>query len=135
NVSCADNRGNTYTVDANVANGSGTSGVRTAILSARNVVALAQGDVISCAHSSASARVLSANEFSGIASASPVDKTKTGTGSSTLPSSGSTATTTQAVELLFGAIGVEGAAAETFTFGTGYATAGRVGTTAGTADS
>ena len=133
--SCADNRGNTYTVDANIANGSGTSGVRTAILSARNIVALAQGDVISCSHPSSSARVLSANEFSGIASALPVDKTKTGTGSSTSPSSGSTATTTQAVELLFGAVGVEGAATETFTSGAGYATAGRAGTTAVTADS
>src|SRR5262249_43511807 len=58
NVSCTDNRGNAYTVDANVANGSGTSGVRTTILSARIASALTQGDIISCSHSSAAARAL-----------------------------------------------------------------------------
>src|SRR5437870_13681195 len=42
-VSCTDTHGNSYVVDKDIANGSGTSGVRTVILSAHNVIALTSG--------------------------------------------------------------------------------------------
>jgi hypothetical protein len=55
-------------------------------------------------------------------SASWVDKTQTGTGnSSSSPSSGATVATTQASEVIFGAIGVEDhISSDTMTAGTGF---------------
>jgi len=134
-VSCSDAGANTYAVDRNVANGSGTTGVRTVILSARVTTALASGNAISCTHPSVTARALSANEFSGLATSSTRDKVASATGNNTSPSSGNTTTTVQAAELLIGAIGVEGPTSETFAAGTNYTTAGRAGTTGGTAAS
>ena len=133
-VSCSDSRGNSYAVDANVANGSGTSGVRTIILSSHHIVPLVSGDLITCSHPSVSMRGITASEFAGIAFPTPIDKTKTGIGSNTAPSSGSTATTTQGVELLFGVIGIEGPTTDTFTPGTGYIALGQAGTTSGVND-
>jgi len=46
--------------------------------------------------------------------AGTLDKSSTGNGSSTTPDSGFTATTTQAAELLLGAIGVAGANSDSF---------------------
>ena len=60
---------------------------------------------------------------SGLDSSSPYDKSASSTGSSTSPSSGATATLSQADELAFGAVGTEGPRDDTrgsFTTGTSY---------------
>ena len=109
-VGAADSQGNLYTVDADVSN-SGT--VRTVIFSAHVVTPLVSGDFITVTHPLdplRSARALSANEFSGLVTPGTLDQTSTATGNSASPSSGSTALTTQAEELLIGAIGEIGRA-------------------------
>ncbi|MGH7875608.1 MAG: beta strand repeat-containing protein [Candidatus Binatia bacterium] len=132
-VACSDTGGNSYAVDRNVANGSGTSGVRTVILSAQVATALVSGNTITCTHPSVTARALSANEFSGLATTATLDKVASATGNNTAPFSGATTTTAQASELLIGGIGVEGPTTETFTAGASYATVARAGTSGGTA--
>jgi len=123
-VSAADGV-NTYTVAANVTN---ASHVRTVILSAQNVTALASGATITVTHPSVAARALSANEFSGVSKTAALDQTSAASGTDTNPSSGSTATTTLANELLIGSIGVEGPLADTFTTGGSYTALTRAGT-------
>lgn len=134
-VSVSDTAGNTYNLDADT--GVYVTYVRTLIFSAHNVTALVSGNTITVTHPSVNARAVSANEFSGLAktSALALDKTSTATGDSTTPSSGSTATTTQADELLIGAIGVEGPLGDTFTAGSGYTALPRDGTTGASASS
>jgi hypothetical protein len=132
-VSCTDTRSNSYAIDRDIINGSGTTGVRTVILSAHNVLSLTSGNTITCTHPSVTARAMSANQFSGIASTSARDQTAAATGNSTAPSSGATPTTTQASELLVGTVGVEGPSTETFTVGASYTIMGRRGTSGGTA--
>src|SRR5437667_1919810 len=123
-VSAADGV-NTYTVAANVTN---ASHVRTVILSAQNVTALASGATITVTHPSVAARALSANEFSGVSKTAALDQTSAASGTDTNPSSGSTATTTLANELLIGSIAVEGPLADTFTTGGSYTPLTRAGT-------
>lgn len=132
-VSCTDTASNTYANDRDVVNGSGTSGVRAVILSAHNVTALLSGNTITCTHPSVGARALGAAEFSGLAVSGAKDQTTSAVGQSTTPSSGNTGTTTQAVELLIGAIGVEGPSGDSFFPGASYTTIGRGGTTGGNA--
>lgn len=57
---------------------------------------------------SAAGGVLIVQEWSGLTTASPKDQTATGTGSSATHTSGTTGTTTQATELVFGADTVNG---------------------------
>lgn len=64
-------------------------------------------------------------EFSGIATASPLDRTISAQGTSTAPSSGATATTTQADELVIGLVGWAGATS-TASLGAGYTNLGQV---------
>src|SRR5213593_1963959 len=117
-VSCADSGGNTYNLDADQINGSGTTGVRTLIFSTRVTTALASGDAIILTFQNAIvAKAVSAAEFYGIVA---LDQTATAIGNSITPSSGLTAPTTSADELLFGAIGVETKLNQAFTAGTGY---------------
>ena len=116
-VSCTDTKGNAYTAAVDVTNGSGTSGVRTVVFSARIVTALVPGDTITVSYPSVVADAVSINEFSGLGF---VDKTMTATGNSTSPSSGSTATTSQANELLLGTFGVETKKDDPFTAGATY---------------
>src|SRR3989441_5535079 len=118
-VSCADSRGNSYSVDADVTNGSGTSGVRTVVCSASVATALGNNDTITVTHPLATSNALSVNEFSGLR-ASALDKTAGATGNSTTPASGATALTAQPDELLIGAIGVETKKTESFTGGAGH---------------
>ena len=132
-ISCSDSKGNSYTSNRNATNGSGTTGVRTVVLSAHNIIALTSGNTITCTHRSVTARALSASEFSGLATTATVDKVASATGNNTTPSSGATATTAQASELLIGGIGVEGPTTETFTAGANYTAVGRAGTSGGTA--
>src|SRR5205809_3687201 len=124
-VTATDSKGNTYSLAADITN---ASNVRTVILAAHNVTALVSGDTITVTHPSASVRALSANEFSGVSPTSALDQTHTATGSSTTPSSGATATTTEGAELLLGAMGVAGPISDTFTTGTNYMALTRAGT-------
>ena len=102
-VSCTDSKLNTYTVDANQLNGAGGSA---SICAAHNVVA----PCWRCRHhhrnlgGGGSGHAFSANEFSGLSSTGAFDKTKGGNTNNTSPTSTSTSTTSQADELLFGAI-------------------------------
>src|SRR5438477_9262431 len=118
-VSCADTKLNSYHLDADVSNGSGTSGVRTVIFSAPVTTALVSGNTITVTHPTAVAKAVSVNTVSGLVSSSPQDKTSTGTGATTAMSSGTTASTTQADELLIGAFGLEDKAAS-FTAGSSF---------------
>src|SRR5438034_651829 len=124
-VTATDSKGNTYSLAADITN---ASNVRTVILAAHNVTALVSGDTITVTHPSASVRALSANEFSGLSPTSALDQTHTATGSSTAPSSGATAATTEAAELLLGAMGAAGPISDTFTAGTNYTALTRAGT-------
>src|SRR5438034_868121 len=113
--SATDSAGNTYSVNAS---GARAGTVRTVILSAHNVNALASGSTITVTFPSTSnRRAVTADEFSGLAKSGTFDQSRTGNGSSTAPDSGFTATTAQAAELLLGAIGVAGSASDTFTAG------------------
>jgi hypothetical protein len=127
-VSCSDSGANTYVLDRNVRNGSGTKGVRIVVLSAHAATGLSGGQTITCAHPNVSARALSASEFSGILALSAVDRKHSNTGNNASPSSGVTLKTRQADELLIGGIGVEGDIGESFTPGPGYTVLERVGT-------
>ncbi len=106
-VTLADSKGNTYTKDADVTNGSGTSGVRTLVFSARVTVALTTSDRVTATFgTSTAAKAISVHSVSGLVSVA-TDKTSTAIGNSSSPSSGNTATTSQPDELLIGAVGVE----------------------------
>src|SRR5437870_7510378 len=113
--SATDSAGNSYSVNAS---GARAGTVRTVVLSAHNVNALASASTITVTFPSTSnRRAVTANEFSGLAKTGTFDQSHTGNASSGTADSGFTATTTQAAELLFGAIGVAGAASDTFTAG------------------
>ena len=75
-----DTKGNTYTKDADVTIGSGTSGVRTVVFSAPVGTALVSGNTITVTHPSAAAKAVSVNEFSGLLTGSPTDQSGTMTG-------------------------------------------------------
>src|SRR6184192_1660948 len=113
-LSATDSAGNTYTVDVK---GAKAGLVRTAILSAHNVNTLVQNDTITVTHPSMDRRLLTADEFSGLAKAGTRDQTSTGNGTGTAADSGATATTTQAIELLIGAVGTDGLKSDIFTAG------------------
>src|SRR6266581_215174 len=114
---------NSYTKDADVTNGSGTTGIRTLIFSAPVTHALSSGTITICSGATAPAcsggtavnMAATSFYFNGIVSPSPKDLCHTGTGNSTTPSSGITATTctgtpattSQADELLVGAVGMD----------------------------
>ena len=108
--SVVDTVGNTYVQAATVTNDpTGTAaGVRTQLYAAYNVTAVPSGSTITINHASVTARSAVASAFRGLDSSAVLDKTSTGTGASTSPSSGATSTTTQADELLIGAVGAEG---------------------------
>src|SRR5438874_739749 len=124
-VTATDSKGNTYSLAADITN---ASNVRTVILAAHNVTAPVTRDTIPATHPSASVRALSANEFSGLSPTSALDQTHTATDSSTAPSSGATAGTSEAAELLLGAMGVAGPISDAFTAGTNYTALTRAGT-------
>jgi hypothetical protein len=107
-VSCTDNATipNAYTVDVDV-NGGGTGTTcRTCIIRA-NLVTITSLTTITITHPSVTARAAVASEFSGIDLLTPLDKSAGVAGSSTAASSGATAATTVADEVIWGAIGRE----------------------------
>jgi len=113
-TSCTDTGGNTYAVDADVSNGSGTSGVRTVVLSALVTTPLNAGDTITVTFPSVGASAVSMNEFSGV---STLDQTASGTGNTVAATTAATAPTNQADELLFGVFGTEAKKTDPFTPG------------------
>src|SRR3989442_4784866 len=73
-VSCADSGGNSYSLDADVTNRSGTSGVRTVIFSAFVNTALGNQGTITVTHPLATSDAVSVHELSGVR-ASALDPT------------------------------------------------------------
>ncbi len=118
-AACSDSQGNSYTVDREEYYSG--SALYTVICSSHNVTALTATDTITVSFSSGTYGVAATvHEFSGLASSSTVDQTASANGSSSTPASGTTAVTTQADELLIGAIGVSGPPSDSFTPGSGY---------------
>ncbi len=104
--SLTDSVGNTYTQVGYAVN---TGQLRTYIFAAYNVNALPSGSTITInAGVAVTARAAVASVFRGLADEDVLDRTSTGTGNSASPSSGATATTVEADELLIGAIGTGG---------------------------
>jgi len=86
--SATDSAGNSYGVNAS---GARAGTVRTVVLSAHNVNALASGNTITVTFPSTSnRRAVTADEFSGLAKTGTFDQSHTGNGSSTAPDSGFT---------------------------------------------
>lgn len=123
NPTCSDDAGNSYSGDSNVIN---LNGVRIFICSAHNVTALSGGQGIMVSHPASEARAMAAFEVSGIIG--PFDRQTSAQSSGTAVSSGTTAATTQASELVFGGIAVLGPNTFTLTPGSGYTGGGTFGT-------
>ena len=103
---CGDNilGAGTYDIDLTVRNGQTNSFL---VICSRKLLGGATAPTtITVTHTDAYDRVVLVDEFSGLLSAPAVDKTASATGSSTTPSSGATATTAQADELIVGALAV-----------------------------
>ena len=118
---CADSKGNVYTVAKTTANGSpstpGSQTVRSTTFTAPINVALVQNDRIQVAMPSAlSPAEITADEFGGVAFTSPVDKSNTGQGTGTTPGTNiATGTTSQADELVIASMAVSGPTTDTYT--------------------
>src|SRR5207249_6906551 len=95
--------------------------------------ALGASDTITITHPLVTARAVSATEFSGLYTISRLDQMATNTGSGTSATSSATSTTLQWVELLIGAIGVQGGDDDSFAAGSGYTSLPRVGSGTGAA--
>jgi hypothetical protein len=116
-VWCIDTQGNIYSGysgsgSASDVDVSSNNNVRTVIFSAHNVNALGLGDFIIVNHPTITDRAVSAHEFSGLATSSTLDQTQSNDGNATAFSSGATAATTFANELLIGAFGAAGPGSE-----------------------
>src|SRR5262249_46805707 len=105
-IGCTDSAGNTYTIDVNATNGSGTNGVRAALFSARVTAAIPTGGTITVPHPSDDRRAMNGMRAAGARSPHPVDQTAAGAGTGPAVSSGNV-TTTVADELLVGAVAAE----------------------------
>ena len=114
--SCADNRGNSYTIAANVIGATNSAvNVRTMLCYAPVTTALLVGDTITVAWTtSIAARAISACSFRSVAGFDSVASASTNNAPTTTPNSGN-ATANFSNDLLFGAIGVEGPTGDTFT--------------------
>jgi len=125
-VTVTDSKGNTYTQDKDVTNGSGTSGVRTLVFSARVTSALSS-DTITITHPSAKARVANALMVDDLVVASWTDKAVSSTGNTSPMSVGPTATLSQPDELVIAAFGYESdAGSANFTHVSPYANTGPI---------
>lgn len=143
-TSITDTSGNTYSLDRTFDNNTGDlvsngcaafNGTHLSeVWSAHSVNALVSGNTITITYNiNPPSRAASANEFSGLASSSTLDKSAGTFGSGTAAASPLTATTSQADELVVGAIGVEGPSGDTFTLGSGFSSSTRSGTSGGSA--
>ncbi|VAW84073.1 hypothetical protein MNBD_GAMMA18-2115, partial [hydrothermal vent metagenome] len=122
---CSDDAGNSYSTD--VSSYSSGALVYTVICSAHNVIALGTSNNITVTTTdpggNATGAAISVYEFSGLLPASPLDQISSAFGPSGTPaavSSGDTAMTTQANELLFGAFGADDDSSPVFTTGGSY---------------
>ncbi len=103
-ATCSDSAGDSFTTEV-----SQSSGSRLAVLCSAHALAsqLASGSTVTVTFTGAGAatqdKVVRVFSVAGLAG-SPLDRTASAAATSTTPSSGATATTTQASELLFGAI-------------------------------
>jgi hypothetical protein len=133
-ITVTDAAGNTYSQAAYAVN---TGNLRTYIFAASNVNALSAGSAITItASASVTARAAVVSVFRGLADSGALDQTGTGTGSSATPSSGTTSATTQADELLIGAVGTEGPNGDAAgTWGNSFMAGPRLGTSGDAADS
>src|SRR5262249_13102076 len=119
-----DSPGNTWTktIDINHPSGSPTMAVAWCIVAAGKSHTSGVDTFTATWTTSLGSKFIQVNEFAGIA-AIPLDKSASATGTAgASPSSGATATTAQADELLIGAFGCWSASspARTFTVGSGY---------------
>jgi hypothetical protein len=103
--SVVDSAGSTYN---QVVTATNPGNVLTTIFAAYNVNAFAAGGTITITHALVSDRAAVVSLFRGLADSAALDQIHTGTGSTNAPSSGVTSQTTQACELLIGAVGTEG---------------------------
>ena len=133
NLTITDTKGNTYTVDTSVSDGTTTG---TYIFSAQITNALAAGDVITLTVDDDKNRWLwNLEEFDSIVSSSWVDRTSTNTGNSTSLTTGTTAATTTANQLVFSTFSYsKGTPTRMFTAGSGYTASPTLYTNAGSAD-
>ena len=105
-INVSDPAGNFYNQVGYVVN---SGQLRTYVFAAYDVNSMPAGSGITISASpSVTARAAAIALFRGLVNSNPLDQTHSGTGNSTVPSSGATATITQADELLVGAIGIEG---------------------------
>jgi hypothetical protein len=123
-VTITDSQGNTWTktIDINHPSGSPNMAVAWCIVAAGKSHTSGVDTFTGTWTTSLGSKLIQVNEFAGIA-AVPLDKSASATGtSSATPSSGATATTVQADELLVGAFGTWSLSspARTFTAGSGY---------------
>ena len=105
-VTVSDGHGDNFTLDADVTNPGHT---RTMVFSLPvTSTALATSDHISASFANSVTNAqMEVYKVGGLVSAAPKDQSHTATGDSNAPDSGLTATTAQANELLFGAIGID----------------------------
>ena len=111
--------------------------LRTYLFAAYNVSALPSGSAITITQSEGTpaARAAVAAVFRGIVGIDLLDQTSTGDGSGTSPSSGLTATTMDANELIIGVIGTEGPAGDAEgTWSNSFSTGARHGSSGSTDD-
>jgi hypothetical protein len=113
-LSTSDPKLNAYSADFT----SNTSALTVATFRGTVGTALAAGDLITVTWSPAAPAVASAAEFAGLTS-SPLDQSGWGVGSSLLPATSAIPATTQANELLLGAVSTLGSSVA-FTPGSGY---------------
>lgn len=97
NTSVTDNAGNTYTSDTNVS----AAGQSIKVWKAYNITSTA-GLIVTVHNSGSVSTGIIAQEFNGTGTSDPFDKTASSTGSSTALDSGSTATLSQADEIVIG---------------------------------
>ncbi len=132
-LSVADQAGNSYDQVGMVIN---SGQLRTYVLAAYDVNSMPSGSTITITGSvTVTARAAVVGLFHGLANSNPLDQTQTGYGTGAAPSSGASPTTTQAGELLIGAVGTEGPDGDAAgTWGGSFSNGPRLGTTGGADD-
>jgi len=126
-VSCTDSRGDVYKSDVN-----SVGARRLIICSAPANVGLEPGATITVRYPSFDGSAVStANEFSGLDTKTPADRTSVAHNHRAAVNSGTTAPTRRRAELVFGVVGYDGS--PSFRTGTGYIPIGDVTFGAGTA--
>jgi PKD repeat protein len=124
-TSIADSRGNRYVVNAVRAN-AGTTGLKVVVASAKVTAALVAGDTVTVTQNVESTyHAMQVYEFDNFDPTAWADKTATGSGGGAAVSTAPTATTAQANETLFAAVGF-GDTAATLTSSQGWSNAAQV---------